>query len=167
MATNIKNGKLPLSQKRNQVSINAEDIFDNALAVDPALVDLLKEKGYVCRYINAKRYSDMGGSHPSRWKPVPVSKLKEWGYATISVSPDFGSDADGYIRRAELVLAIRSIDLNEKHKAYLAQEADRARVKNLMDKQRREAKSTYSSIGQFHSGYQHDYQDEGSDGDEE
>jgi len=163
----IKNGKVPLSRKQSMAPINSEDIFDNALGIDPALEALIKQKGFAIRYINSTRYSDMGGSHPARWVPVSMKKLREWGYDTMSVL-DFGSDPDGYIRRAELVLAIRPIELNDKHKAYLKQEADRARVKNLAKSHADKARSEYGGRGiQVHEGYQHDYIDEPGASDDE
>jgi hypothetical protein len=167
--SNIKNGKLPLSRKPGPSPVNYEDIFDNALSVDPKLIELLKAKGFSIRFINAKRYSDMGGSHPARWRPISMKELRSLGYDTMSII-DFkdGSDPDGFIRRAELVLAVRPTDLNEKHKAYLRQEAERARVKNLSKTHADEARQRFGGKGsgiQVHDGYQHDYVEESEEQD--
>lgn len=164
MSNGIKNGKVPLSRKPIPSSVIYEDIFDNALAVDPQLIKTIEEKGYVHRFINAKRYADMGGAHQARWRPVSMKQLKEWGYDTLSLM-EFkeGNDPDGYIRRAELVLAIRPKDLNERHKAYLKQEAEKAKVKNLSKTHAGEARKAFGGRGsgiQVHEGYQHDYIDE-------
>lgn len=121
----VKNGRKPVRLNK-PAPIVADDIFQNPLGVDEDLKSLLESKGFAIRFINHKQYADFGGSHPAHWKPISKKKLKELGYDTMDVH-DFsnGSDVDGYIRRGDLVLAVRSKEINEKHNQYLRQEADR------------------------------------------
>lgn len=118
----IQNGKKPLSSKpRTQSPASLEDIFGNTLSVDPAIAEAIGKKGMEYRWISMKKYGDMGNSHERAWRPV---KRSECG--TIDpTSLTNGSDPDGYIRRGDLVLAVRNKDLGDKHRAFLKVQADR------------------------------------------
>lgn len=120
----IKNGQKPLSAKvlAKPAGLNAEDLFGNPLGLDPELTGELEKKGLAWRFISAKRFQDMGGTHPKGWRPYKCDKM-------LSSSPDFvfGSSGDGYVRRGDLILATRPNELHEKHKTYLNQEALRGR----------------------------------------
>lgn len=116
------NGKKPLSKKAPPTPTNLEDIFGNTLGIDPAVAKEIEAKGLVYRFISAPQLQKMGGYHPRGWKPYKQDR------GTMDVhSLQFGSDPDGFIRRGELILAVRPKDLNEKHKAVLKQKAARGR----------------------------------------
>lgn len=118
----IQNGKKPLSSKpRQQSPASLEDIFGNTLSVDSEMAESLGKKGLEYRWISMKKYADMGNSHERAWRPV---KRSECGMIDQS-SIINGSDPDGYIRRGDLVLAVRSKDLGDKHRAFLKVQADR------------------------------------------
>ncbi len=126
----IRNGKKPLAAKAasKAAPINMDDIFGNALGLDPNIVKALRDKGLVHRFISAPKLMSSGGYHARGWRPIKLKEIE--GYGTIDT---FGADPDGYLRRGDLVLAVRSKELNDKHKAYLAQEG--ARGKNIQKKQ--------------------------------
>jgi hypothetical protein len=128
MSNQIKGGKRPISQRTSASFVNSDDIFQNTLALDPQLLSVLESKGLSHRFINFKQFIDMGGTHKAHWSPIKRSRLKEMGYDNIDVGSFIaGGDADGYIRRGDLVLAVRPKELNDKHQAYLRQEAGRGK----------------------------------------
>jgi hypothetical protein len=119
--------KKPISQKGRAAPINMDDIFGNALGIDAEVAKAIEASGQVYRFINVKRLQDMGGYHPQGWrpwKPSPEQRAKMEGQSLL-----FGSDPDGFVRRGDCVLAVRSKELNEKHKSYLRQEV--ARTENV------------------------------------
>jgi hypothetical protein len=56
----------------------------------------------------------MGNSHDRAWRPIKQSEC-----GMIDQSLPNGSDVDGYIRRGDLVLAVRPKELGDKHRAVL------------------------------------------------
>ena len=96
--------------------------------MNPEIAKIIEKDGKVFKFINAKRYQDMGGSHPAGWVPyrLPDAARDKMDPLTLS----FGTDASGYVRRGDCILAVRPKELNEKHKAYLRQEATRGRTFN-------------------------------------
>jgi hypothetical protein len=130
--------KKPFSQRSKPTPVNMDDIFGNALGLDPELVASIKAKGLSHRFINARKLIDMGGYHPKGWRPYKPSAEERAKLEAQSLL--FGSDPDGYIRRGDCILAVRTSELNDKHKAYLKQEA--ARTQNT-------AKNAASQIRDF------------------
>ncbi len=168
MSKQIKNGQRPLSQKtRPPAIIDSDDVFSNPLSLDADMLKLIESKGFKYRWINYKNFVEMGGTHEAHWVPLPLKQLKEWGYDSINAQTFlFGSDADGYIRRKDLILGIRSNAINDKHKQYLRQEAARASMV-----QERTADAARELVGntqgiKVHEGYQDDYNPE-AESDEE
>lgn len=151
----IRQGKRPVSQKRQRPApINPNDIFRDPIGLDDELKATIVSKGYAYRFINYKQFVDMGGTNTHYWTPVKRSKLKEWGYDMIDGNEfTSGSDVDGYIRRGDLVLAVRPKAIQEKHKAYLAQE--NARVADLQGAHADELREIVrDSGGRIHEGYE-------------
>jgi hypothetical protein len=115
----VVNGKVALSQKKTTPFIGgSDDIFGNQLSVAPELKQTLEKMGLVHRWVDYKRMVENGGAHEYGWRPI---KRSECG--TLDSVPNFGGDVEGYFRRGSLVLAVRSVELNERHKAYLKQQA--------------------------------------------
>jgi hypothetical protein len=110
----MKNGRMPLSQKSTEVVAEAEL---NMLALDPALKRELAEKGYAYRFISAPEYQKNYGFHRTGWKPY---KREETTEKKGTLDFGFGVDPEGYIRRGELVLAVKPLAEHAKHKAKLA-----------------------------------------------
>lgn len=137
------NGKKPLSQKQgSKPSFNLGEIFTNRLAVDGELAKAIEAKGQVYRWINATKLREFGGVHEMGWMPA-----KRSDYVTIDASHDsiiYGNSPDGFIRRGDCILAVRSKELNAEHKRYLKHEAEgkarSARSSAQADELRRYAK---------------------------
>jgi hypothetical protein len=98
-----------------------DDIFGNTLSVSEEIHKALSEKGLVYRWISMKKFSDNGNSHEYGWRPVKRSEC-----ANVESSPNDGNDPNGFIRRGDLVLGVRSKVLNDQHNQYLRQEAQRS-----------------------------------------
>lgn len=157
MSTQIKNGKRPLSQKTRLPSVSAEDVFMNPIGLEKEMTDAITKAGHVYRYINYVRWQEMGGSHPAHWRPVTTKQLAEWGYDNIGVTNFLnGSDPNGLIRRADLVLAVRPKSINDMHVRLLRQDAEA--VENLQEAHARDAVRGRGL--KVHAGYQDDYQPE-------
>lgn len=149
MATN--NGRKPLSQKKlaRPAALSLEDIFGNSLGIDPELAATLKAKGLAWRFISYPQLQKMGGTHARGWKPYKPDSGKIDNH-TFQV----GADPEGFIRRGELILAVRPIELNEKHKQYLAQEA--ARTKGFQASKVEELREMVRDVPgmEVHEGYE-------------
>lgn len=130
--------KKPISARTKPTPVNMDDIFGNPLGLDPELVAAIQAKGFAHRFINAKKLIEMGGYHAKGWRPYKPSTEERAKLESQSLL--FGSDPDGYIRRGDCILAVRSKELNDKHKAYLKQEV--ARTQNV-------AKNAASQIKDF------------------
>lgn len=153
---NIKNGKKPISQKSRPLPVTHDDVFSNPLEIDVEMKKVIESKGYSYRFINYKRFVDMGGSHEAYWTPISRKQIKEWGYDKLDTSTTIlGADPDGYIRRQDLILAVRPKATNDKHKAYLRQEA--ASRSNLQQRHADELRELVRRSGmnaQVHEGYE-------------
>lgn len=114
----IKQGKKPFST-RQVAQIRAEDIFGDPLKLDDELKKEIEEAGLEARFVDAKQLYDFNGYHKNGWAPY---KKK----AGDKIDFKYDKDPDGVIRRGTLILATRSKEVCEKHRALLAQKADRA-----------------------------------------
>jgi len=115
--SNIKKGRVPLSQKNDISSdLQGEDMELNLLTVDPALAKEIKDKGLVYRFINAPQLQQNYGYHRSGWTPYKREATEKKG----SLDFQFGTDPEGYVRRGDLVLAVKTVRANEQRKAKIA-----------------------------------------------
>jgi hypothetical protein len=108
----IKNGKMPLSTKSAVSSDFAGEDF-NLLAIAPDLKAELDAKGLAYRFINAKQYVDKQGFHHSGWK---VYKRDVSERAKGAFDFDMGTDPEGYVRRGDLILAVKPQEMQQRHK---------------------------------------------------
>ena len=124
MPQGLKQGKRPLSQKSKP--LREEDLFGNPLSIPPTILAELKGKGLEPRFIDAKKLYENHGYHAKGW--VPYKRSTTSPSDTIEVDKaEFksGSDPDGTFRRGTLILAVRSIDISNKHRELNRQKADR------------------------------------------
>lgn len=112
----LKNGKMPLSQKTQVSSDMSEDDF-NLLALDQELKDELAAKGFAYRFINAKQYVEKQGFHRSGWK---VYKRDISNRSKGAFDFDLGTDPEGYVRRGDLILAVKPTEMQARHREKLA-----------------------------------------------
>lgn len=120
----IKNGKKPISAKPKQMRpVTLDDVFGNPLTVNEDIANAIKAKGLEYRWISYTKYANMGGSHERAWRPIKRSECGSMDDTSLLN----GSDVDGYIRRGDLVLAVRRKEQGDQHRAILKQEASRAK----------------------------------------
>ena len=117
----IKDGKKPISEKAS-VTGDSFNPFMNTLTIDPKLVAMLKAKGLEVRFISATKLKENGGYHQRGWE---VYKPATHGEVADIQSFKFGQDPDGIMRRGDIVLAVRSVELGDQHRKWLKNKADR------------------------------------------
>ena len=104
----------------NKVPTQA-DLYDSALDIPSNIKEELNKKGLTARWINATEFRKSFGFHKSKW--VPYKRELPKGAST---SPDslYGGDPEGYVRRGDLVLAVKTKEENARHAGMLKQRAD-------------------------------------------
>lgn len=155
----VINGKKPLSQKRQVQAPQTDvtDLFGNPLTLDKEVMDALKAKNLAHRFINAAQLQSMGGYHQYGWRPIKAKDL----YANMGTSDFmFGIDPEGYIRRGDLILAVRPQEVNEKHKAYLKQANEAVDVNMMQKKQRQAMRQIAREVGEEMKVHEWDEHDE-------
>ena len=117
------NGRKPVSSRALPV-VMSDDIFGNRLALPAELKKELKEQGLEPRWINFKKFVDNQGYHEKGWKAYTRKKSD-----TMETSSFLnGSDPDGYIRRGEAILAVKTTAEAERHRQFLKSRAERHRA---------------------------------------
>ena len=101
-----------------KVEFNPADLYKSRLDVPPDLAKELKDSGLSYRWINAKEFQKNFGFHHSGWQPY---KRKQ---TSAKVDSLYGGDVEGYVRRGDLVLAVKTNEEQEKHKMGLAYKAN-------------------------------------------
>lgn len=115
MSNQIIDGKKVRSKKTEEsqpVRESLEGIFGNALDVPAFLKKELDTKGLEGRWIDYKNYVENAGFHRTGWAPYKPEN-------------GVGTTPDGYIRRGSVVLAARSKEQSDRHRAILKGKADR------------------------------------------
>lgn len=112
------NGKKPLSSKRAPTAPSGiPDFFRNKLMVPDDIAADIASKSQESRWIPYKAYVENGNSHDKGWS---VYKAPTKDTQTDAL---LGRHPDGIIRRGDLVLAVRSKEMCDQHRAYLASRA--------------------------------------------
>ena len=121
----------PVSAKTEaqEAPISLADL-DNQLAVDPKLIAEFEAAGLAHRWINAIKYKNNYGYDARMWQPYVVKKTGlENNYYGFT-------DDSGYIRRGDLILAVRKKELHE-----AVRERNANKIRNLAGAQRKNAKA--------------------------
>lgn len=116
MSKPIIAGKKPLSTKSNP-SIMTDDVFSNRLSIPAEIQKELEEQGLVGRWVSGVELARNQGYHSKGWVPYKRKKSDKIDTAEFLG----GKDVDGYVKRGDAVLAVKSVEAVEKHKAVLAQ----------------------------------------------
>lgn len=115
----IKDGKVPSSSKGT--SADFKDLEFNLLAVDPELKAELDRKGLAYRFINAKQYQQNYGFHRTGWRVYKREATASSGSMDFSM----GTDPEGYVRRGDLILAVKPKEMQEAHKQKIRAKTER------------------------------------------
>ena len=116
-----KGGKLPMSQKKNEVS----DLFiedDSILALDPEIAREIESKGFAFRWINAGKYRAGGNFHKSGWRAYRRETKKDESPGSLDFN--YGTSPEGYIIRNDLLLAVKPKEAHERKLARVRQKAE-------------------------------------------
>jgi hypothetical protein len=148
----------PVSKKPvPKIDFNPADIYKSQLDVNSELKKELKEKNLVYRWINAKQFQQSFGFHRSGWVPYKRS-------SSTKVDSLFGGDPEGYVRRGDLVLAVKSTEDQAKHKAGIAYKT--SLYSGLNRKQAQQLAESARQAG-FKTKVSEGYENQGEEGDED
>ena len=120
----MKDGKKPLSSKVSN-PLSAPSDFGKPLSIPPEIQKELDAQGLVPRWINAKQLHDMQGYHKHGWVPYRRS-----GTIAGASGLKFGNDPEGLVRRGDCILAAKSKEAVEQHRAYNKARANRGKTIN-------------------------------------
>lgn len=117
----LKDGKKPLSAKPNPAVPKYGDLFGDATTLSEELKKELEEQGLVGRWVDYKRLKEMDGYHTKGW----ILFRRKKSDIIDSQEFRFGQNPDGIVRRGSMVLAAKTKEEVEKHKAFLKDKAER------------------------------------------
>ena len=117
-----KQGRKPIKQ-RPKASFEDAEFSSDITKISDELKAELKEQNYAYRWVDYLKMKTMDGYHPRGWQLY--RRPKEKSDIIDNSEARLGSNPDRLIRRGTLVLAVRSEELNLKHKVYLRNRASR------------------------------------------
>ena len=138
----MKDKGIPIQAKNDRFDFIDPGFATDLFALDSSVKKELEDKGLVGRFVNVAEIEKMGGHHQKGWKVY-----KRDNQAASSKDFLFGADPNGYIRRGDTVLAVKTKEDAKRHKAYLDQLASAANVKNLMKRQKDEQRRYFKEAG--------------------
>lgn len=152
--SNYKGNKTPIEEKGAKKTStkkvrgqNYDEFFQNRFIVPQAIKDELEAKGLDCRFISYVKWKENGNMHRSHWVPYRCT--------AETAADQFGKDSEGYIRRGDTVLAVRSKERSEQHREFLKQRNERYRNFNrLAASELRERMREEGMSGKVHEGYE-------------
>lgn len=109
---------------------NQNELYQSAFEVPEQVKKEIQEAGLVCRWINAKTFKEQFGFHKHHWMPF---KSK---YMASLAGSIFGGDPEGYVRRGDLILAAKSKELQDKHRAHIDAQ-NRAKIAGVTQESQR------------------------------
>lgn len=134
MSKPVSKGKAPISQKKLG-SVDGDFWFDPAngdlTSIPSSVKTQLRDEGYACRLINSKKYQEDRGFHKSGWRVYKFERGQEIGQGSLDFG--FGVDAEGYLRRGDLVLAVMPLEMHESHRQNIFRKTKAQMGKNVAD----------------------------------
>lgn len=109
----------PVAKKPTKSIYNPNELYASALEIPSDLQAELDEQGLVARWINAGEFQRQAGFHRSRWVPYKSQSKVKAGATSL-----FNGDPEGFIRRGDLILAVKSQEEADLHKARLSAKAN-------------------------------------------
>lgn len=125
--------------KKKPVDLSKETQENSFFNVPAGIKEELSKKGFECRWINSIKYRQNFGFHRSGWKAYKTTAAK---LAPDSLDFGDGVDAEGYIRRGDLVLAVKPSQAAEQHR-----EKIRAKNRRLMNYSQTAADDLRKTVG--------------------
>lgn len=98
---------------KKPVDLSREDKDPSFFDVPKVILEELKSKGLEHRWINGIKYQRDYGYHKNQWTAYKSEKKLTQGSLDFGV----GVDTEGYVRRGDMILAVRTTELGDKHRA--------------------------------------------------
>lgn len=115
----VVNGRKALP---DQTTFQNEDVmYGDRLALSREIKKELKTKGFEGRWVSYKKLVEDGGFHQQGWVAYKREKSDTMDTSTFLN----GTDPDGYIRRGDAILAVKTVAAAERHRASLRARAER------------------------------------------
>lgn len=147
----IKNGKIPLSDKKNPFLDNS--IFNDILYIDPPLKAELDSQNFQPKWLDAQETYKNSGYDPEGWT---VYKRKANDSDKLGLSDvKFGQDPTGVVRRGSLILGVMDKERHAQLREALQIKSDR-QLQNLNKKKADELRQTARGNNlevEIHEGY--------------
>lgn len=105
-----KNGKPTLQDKAANLEASIDMANTDYFFVEPSLKREIEKQGMVCRWINAKKLQENYGFDRRQWKPY-----KKSSDSVATSNPFGGTDSEGFVRRGDLILAVRPKSIHDKY----------------------------------------------------
>jgi hypothetical protein len=140
--------KIQSKQVKEKAPIDEFNLDDN-LAVDAEVLAEIKGKGLVHRWINASKYKQNFGFDARRWQPYKRENQGNSAFGFV--------DSEGYTRRGDLILAVRSVELNAAHKAKIERknmQLSAGQNKAAADQLRQHLKDSGVTSSKVYEGYE-------------
>lgn len=135
-----KQGRVPVSKKSAESAMVMDNFDYEIFRVDGELKKELEDAGLAYRWINAPKYFKGGNFHRSGWKAYRSKK------AGTSEAFDSGINAEGFIIRNDMLLAVKPAADQERWKARVRNHAARLSGSAAAAKTS-ELKQTVSELG--------------------
>lgn len=87
--------------------------YADRLVLPQGLKERIASEGLVYRFLNAAEMRASGGYHRSHWTPYRIKDAAE--------AAKYGASPEGTFTRGDLVLGVRTKEVNEAHKEFLAE----------------------------------------------
>ena len=138
----------PTKSMKKPVDLSREDKDPSFFDIPPAIKKELDEKGLEGRWINSIRYQRDYGYHKSGWRAYKSDRKLNPG------SFDFGEgvDSEGFIRRGDLILAVKNKEAQAKHRAKI--ESKTKRLNQFTKQAATELREKTKGLGQVFEGYE-------------
>ena len=113
------NNKKVKNVKKEASPFNPNELYNSALDIPNDLRSELDSNNLHGKWINAIEFKRNFGFNRSGWTPYKAEKLSK----AASADSLYGGDPEGYVRRGDLVLAVKTKEEAAKQKRHLKQKA--------------------------------------------
>lgn len=125
----LNKGRKPLSERQAPKLPTFDDMFGSAFDIPKEVKSELESKGLEGRWVSLKSLGANHGYHPRGWRAYKAESLKASNLDFLA-----GQSPDGYLHRGTLILAVRSKEVCDQHRA-----VNKARIKQAKDLEKDQA----------------------------
>lgn len=116
--SNLKDGKVAISDrdKYRQLSLDTGSV----LSVPAVLTKAFEEAGLASKWVSKAKLASNGGFHPNHWIPYQISAAQKAEFPKSYI----GNIVTEFLERGDLILAVKPIEMQQKHKAELKRKTE-------------------------------------------